>query len=30
MSLIDVLILWCALSCLAGPAVGRFIDAGSR
>lgn len=30
MSLVDLFIVWCALSCLAGPALGRFIHAGSR
>lgn len=29
MSLAVYLLLWCALSCLLGPAVGRFIHAGS-
>lgn len=28
MSLADLLLLWCAVSCLFGPAAGLFIEAG--
>lgn len=28
MSLLEFLLLWCAVSCLVGPAAGRFIEAG--